>query len=156
MTAPQALVQDAKPLLLKLDVALGAPMIKLPRSTASTDYLELTPGEVKVSNRFWIDKFGKDVYIDEMDILLTGIKCTAYMDGRKGKDNILDGSVIQVILSRPLNFAADADNRVGVKVLSSEVKGKLSEHEYHFVISVAGENFSEETKFKSDWAAARR
>lgn len=151
VTAPQALVQDAKPLLLKLDVALGAPMIKLPRSTASTDYLELTPGEVKVSNRFWIDKFGKDVNIDEMDILLTGIKCTAYMDGRKGKDNILDGSVIQVILSRPLNFAADADNRVGVKVLSSEVKGKLSEHEYHFVISVAGENFSEEMKFKSDF-----
>ncbi|QDZ20283.1 vacuolar protein sorting-associated protein [Chloropicon primus] len=143
-----AVSPDAKPLLMQLNIALDAPMIKFPRSTSSTDYLEVTPGEVQVVNTFSIHKGGRDIYIDEMDILLTGLKCTAYMNYEKGRDDILDGSAIRVILSRPLNFSPSADNRVGVRVLSSALKGKLTKSEYHFVISVAGENFSEEMTFK--------
>ena len=141
LVQPAAL--ETKPLLMSLTISLDAPMIKLPRSTSSRDYLEVTPGGVKISNSFSIQKCGKDVYVDKMDVLLTGLKCTAYMDCRKGTD-ILDGTAITVVLSRPLNFAPGAENRVGVKVLSSELKGELSKMEYHFVISVAGENFSEE------------
>ena len=149
--AAQEVVQEMKPLLLKLTIALGAPMIILPRSTSSKDYLELTPGEVKIENKISIYRYAKkDIFVDEMDVLLTGIKCTAYMNSQKGTD-ILDGAILTVILSRPLNFAETADNRIGVKVLSSELKAKLSKMEYQFVISVAGENFSEEMVFKPNF-----
>ena len=132
-----------KPLMLKLNCSLDAPVIKLPKSTDNPDYIEFSPGKVEVKNAIYLKAYENgNVYIDEMEIFLTKLQFLICVDGKKGSSMVHHGDAVDVKLSRPLNFIEGFKGRIGVNAFIPKVRLDMSKKEYHFIISAFGENFA--------------
>eukprot|EP00884_Botryococcus_braunii_P010315 jgi/Botrbrau1/19285/Bobra.0073s0028.1 len=139
----------AMPFLILLDIKMEAPVIILPRNSDSSDSLEVDLGKLILSNRVLclgpgLPTTPKAVLQDDMVIQLLDLGGRVISGGVRAANLVRDYDAgLKVFLQRPLRDPLLTLPTSQVRVSIPSITLAYSDKEYHFTISVTGDNFAE-------------
>ncbi|RAL47445.1 hypothetical protein DM860_013410 [Cuscuta australis] len=148
---------------IKLDLSLDTPLIIVPGSSTSEEFMQLDLGHLRIKNEVsWIGSPEKDpsaVHIDVLDAEVVGINMAVGINGCIGRPMIREGRDIHIYVRRSLR---DVFRKVPTFVLEVKIgllHGVMSDKEYNVILDSLYVNFSEEPKlpppFRSNKSASK-
>ncbi|CAM6084054.1 unnamed protein product [Calypogeia fissa] len=132
---------------MKLGLSLNKPVIIMPRSTASTDFLELDILHINLYNNFqWLggdkDELGA-VRLETTTLELEDLHLVVGVNGQTGEGIIQEARGLALVVRRPIRDlwhqlpAAEASIRI------EELRAALSDKEYQVITECATSNMAE-------------
>lgn len=135
---------------VKLDLSLDTPIIIIPKSSMSEDYMQLDLGQLQVKNSFsWHGCKENDpsaVHLDILHAQIHGINMAIGINGRLGKPMIREGQGIDIEVRRSLRDVFRKVPNISVKVQVGLLHGVMSDKEYSVIINCLYMNLSEVPK----------
>ncbi|XP_024384462.1 uncharacterized protein [Physcomitrium patens] len=133
---------------VKLDFSLDTPIIIMPRSSDSQEFMQLDLGHLEVHNSFEWHGGDKDVasavHLDVLHIELTGINMVVGINGQAGKSMLRETRGLQVKVQRPLRDLFKKVPELAIDVQVPLLSGVMTHKEYLVIIDCASTNLSEE------------
>ncbi|KAL2636221.1 hypothetical protein R1flu_007700 [Riccia fluitans] len=132
---------------LKLDLSLSKPVIIMPRSTRSTDFLELDILHISVSNTFhWVggekDQLGA-VRLETTTLQLEDLHLVVGVGGKTGEGIIQEANGLSLEVRRPIRDLWHQLPVVEAAVKIESLKAALSDKEYQVITECAITNMAE-------------
>eukprot|EP00898_Chlorokybus_atmophyticus_P001275 jgi/Chlat1/2148/Chrsp17S02730 len=144
---------------IKLDISLATPLILVPRSTDSTESMELDLGKLEVANQFEWRGGQKSqqlaVHIDVMHITLSGVNAVMVAGDWRGQPIIEQVAVINCTVRRVLRDLHKRLTPVEVEIELPTLLAAMSDREYRTIIQCATDNFAEPPRIQCKQAPAR-
>ncbi|GBG70050.1 hypothetical protein CBR_g4878 [Chara braunii] len=142
-------------LALKLDVSMENPVIIVPSSSNSSDFMQLKPGHMKLSNHFeWRggDQIAPEaVHLDIMKIQIEDANFMVGFGGLTQQPMVQDMVGLKVMLRRPLRDLFHAVPSMEIDVQMDKLRAVMSNKEYDLITQCASSNFAEEPKLPADF-----
>ncbi|XP_024542530.1 uncharacterized protein LOC9648284 isoform X1 [Selaginella moellendorffii] len=132
---------------LRLNLSMDTPIIIMPRSSSSKEFMEVDLGHLKLSNTFEWHGGSRDVvsavHLDVLDVDISGVNMVVGIDGKAGKPMIQEAQGLHLTIRRPLRdlFQKVPEVQVDVQVLT--LCGVMSDREYLVIIDCASTNINE-------------
>ncbi|KAJ4777649.1 Pleckstrin (PH) domain-containing protein isoform 2 [Rhynchospora pubera] len=131
----------------KLKLSLSRPIILMPRSTNSLDFLELDVVTITVENTFqWLGGDKSDIHaihLDLMTIKVKDINLSIGIDMLRGESIIQDVRGLSLEIKRSLRDLSHLMPAVEASIKMEFLKASLSNREYEIITECASSNFSE-------------
>ncbi|KAL5700718.1 hypothetical protein ACHQM5_026131 [Ranunculus cassubicifolius] len=148
---------------LKLDLSLDTPIIIVPRTSMSNDFLQLDMGQLKVVNEFhWYgcpDKDPSAVHLDILHAEILGVNMSVGIDGHIGKPMIREEQGLQICVRRSLRDVFRKVPTFSVEVKVGILHGVMSDREYSVILDCVSMNINEEPRlppsFRGDMSAPK-
>ncbi|KAK9139107.1 hypothetical protein Scep_008788 [Stephania cephalantha] len=135
---------------LKLDLSLDTPIIVVPRSSSSKDFMQLDLGQLHVWNEFsWHGSPEKDPSAVHLDILhaeIFGINMAVGVNGLLGKPMIREAQGINIYVRRSLRDVFRKVPTFSIEVKVGLLHALVSDKEYNVILDCALMNLAEEPK----------
>ncbi|BBN04917.1 vacuolar protein sorting-associated protein 13A/C [Marchantia polymorpha subsp. ruderalis] len=132
---------------LKLGLSLSKPVIIMPRSTKSTDFLELDILHINVSNSFnWLggekDELGA-VRLETTTLQLEDLHLVVGVGGKTGEGIIQEANGLSLVVRRPIRDLWHQLPAVEASIKIEKLKAALSDKEYQVITECAISNMAE-------------
>ncbi|EPS74221.1 hypothetical protein M569_00532, partial [Genlisea aurea] len=132
---------------VKLDFLLKNPIILMPKSSNSVDYLKLDVVQITVQNTFrWIGGIKNEieaVHMEIMNIVVDDIKLNVGSGSELSESIIQDVKGVSFLMQRSLRDLCHNFPDIEVDIMVDGLKAALSNAEYEIIIDCARENMSE-------------
>ncbi|CAN1333900.1 Intermembrane lipid transfer protein VPS13 [Linum perenne] len=132
---------------LKLDLSLRNPIILMPRSTESADFLKLDVVHITVNNTFqWLHGSKSDmnaVHLEILTVQVEDINLNVGIGSEVGESIIHGVSGVSIVIWRSLRDLLHQLPSIEATVKIEELKATLSNKEYQIISECAASNISE-------------
>ncbi|KAK9827173.1 hypothetical protein WJX74_009221 [Apatococcus lobatus] len=140
------------PFVLQMDVKLAAPVITMPRSTDSSDSMQIDLGSLHLTNtvrfvRGSQDNLSEAVIVEHDSLIFKDISAVVSADGKRGNNIIREYEQgMQLDLRRPVHDPPQNLPGIELSISMPSIKATLSDREYQLATSMASSNMSEELR----------
>ncbi|XP_047340944.1 uncharacterized protein LOC124944671 [Impatiens glandulifera] len=135
---------------MKLDLSLRKPIILMPRSTDSHEYLKLDVVHITVQNAFrWYGGNKEEinaVHVEMLSIMVEDINLNVGTGDELGESIIQDVKGVSIIIHRSLRDLSHQIPNIEVQIKIVELNAALSNKEYQIITECALSNISETPK----------
>ncbi|KAL9249938.1 Intermembrane lipid transfer protein VPS13-like protein [Drosera capensis] len=144
---------------IKLDLSLDTPIIIIPKSSTSKDYMQLDLGQLQVRNEFvWHGGPKNDpsaVHLDVLRAEILGINMAVGIDGCLGKPMIREGDGFVVSVRRSLRDVFRKVPTFSLEVQIDSLHGVMLDKEYDVILNCAYANMNEEPRLPPSFRAGK-
>ncbi|GAB2216278.1 hypothetical protein Droror1_Dr00024048 [Drosera rotundifolia] len=144
---------------IKLDLSLDTPIIIIPKSSTSKDYMQLDLGQLQVRNEFvWHGGPKNDpsaVHLDVLRAEILGINMAVGIDGCLGKPMIREGDGFVVSVRRSLRDVFRKVPTFSLEVQIDLLHGVMLDKEYDVILNCAYANMNEEPRLPPSFRAGK-
>ncbi|XP_058093613.1 uncharacterized protein LOC131239768 [Magnolia sinica] len=135
---------------IKLDLSLDTPIIIVPRSSTSNDFMQLDLQQLRVRNNFSWHGYGEEdpssVHLDVLDAEIHGINMAVGVNGLIGKPMIREGQGLHIQVRRSLRDVFRKVPTFSLQVQIGLLHGVMSDKEYNVILNCLSMNLSEEPR----------